>query len=64
MRRLFQKPNQLTIKEEISELQKQFNSEKDFLKKMELGDRLIDLKRKAGYLTPPKPGEDCLNCSA
>ena len=34
-----------------------------FEEKLKIRDKILDIKRELGMITPPKPGEDCISCS-
>lgn len=50
--------------EELLEIQDQLKKETDFIKKMELKDRELEIKLELGLTSFGDSHEDCENCSA
>ena len=50
--------------EELLEIQDQLLTEKDFIKKMELKDRELEIKLELGITSLGDSYEECENCSA
>jgi hypothetical protein len=49
---------------EIVELELTLKETKDFIEKMELKDKILELRRSAGLVKPPDSPYECEGCSA
>lgn len=49
---------------EIELLEKELGETKDFVEKMEIKDKILELRRSAGLVKPPDSPYECEGCSA
>lgn len=48
----------------INELEKELAEAEDFMRKMEIKDEILELRRKIGLVKPPDSPYECEGCSA
>lgn len=50
--------------QEIKALEKQLSGTNNFFEKLEISDRILEIKKDLGLMIPPGEGEECTSCSA
>lgn len=54
----------IEIVDTIMKLEQELAEVEDFMKKMEIKDEILELRRKAGMIKPPESPYECEGCSA